>query len=188
MPVSVSPEVMAQLSAALEPIPEQPIEVRVYSDDMLFPGVSFIQGQRIPPFPAGMEDNRPMIAALVVSDRDTVLVGNMKDLPVAWEVFQDRTVPGNWTELDRLLKFLDYTGRLSDAQIKRSPQDVAGESFKDTTRIGSIAPPSERNFPDRAVVRLFASGRPGIIQYDFIMSTEGLNIEEELIAEYRLRF
>ncbi|MDR0788505.1 MAG: hypothetical protein LBG44_11690 [Gemmatimonadota bacterium] len=181
--ISVSAEVETQISLALRPMLGQPIEIRLYSDSIFFPGISFWQGWRVPPFGAGMEDGRPDVATSVGSDSVSLLVTRLADLPAVWKMLQKDSLPEGRTELDRVMILLNYTGQILPSQVMHSQIDAERWLFKDSTNIRMITPPSENQLPDKTIIRFFARGPIGIMRYDFIVNEDEMIINEEMIAE-----
>ncbi|MDR0788502.1 MAG: hypothetical protein LBG44_11675 [Gemmatimonadota bacterium] len=178
-------EVESRILSALHTRPDQPIQIRIYADSELFPGLTFMQGQRVPPFGDGMEDGRPGKATVIASQNDTVLVTRITDLPVVWKLLHNHPSQTTRTDLDRILKLLEFTGQITPEQILQGPQDAARwkSLYRDTTKISDVRPPSEMHLPDRVIVSVFADGFLGIVRYDFVVNDDELTINDELVAE-----
>lgn len=189
MHASIPESVHSSLLNVLQPLPQQSIRVHEDSAPSVFPNTRFFTATRVPPFGAG-EDVRPDRATLVISAADTVLVTRVADLRQVWATTHIGPVTEPTRALETVLTLLEKTAVIQSSEIVRSTEQLKSRYglLDDSTRLGTVGPPSAHIAKDMTVVRVVTDGRGGVVRYEFTFDHAGpLTIRSDTLARYITR-
>jgi hypothetical protein len=181
--------VSALLRAALEPLADE--SMALSAAHCCMPGLGnaiIVTAQRVPPFGFG-EDVRPATAAVIVTERDTVLLKALPDLPSAWRVIYEASDAAT-KPVETLISLLVHTRLIPEPWLFLSEQHARDEillsMIDDPSVLERIHEPRLSAEGSRKTIRLFSRSRFAIYQHEISIDESG-NLALRTVLLSRLR-